>query len=63
MIEKDPLNAAYHYHLGLAYVKSGDTARGRPAIERALQLKPDFQGAAEAKQTLAGLPPAVDGSR
>jgi tetratricopeptide (TPR) repeat protein len=54
-IEKDATNADYHYHLGLAYVKSGDMMRGRRAIDRALQLKPDFQGSAEAKQTLVGL--------
>jgi tetratricopeptide (TPR) repeat protein len=54
-IQRDANNSLYHYHLGLAYVKSGDVSRGRQAMERALGLNPDFQGAAEAKQMLARL--------
>ena len=36
-----PENATYHYHLGLAYLKIGDASRGRAALSRALELKPD----------------------
>jgi putative PEP-CTERM system TPR-repeat lipoprotein len=45
----------YHYHLGLALVKSGDAAGGRQSIERALQLDPNFSAAADARKTLATL--------
>ena len=49
---KSPTNASYAYHLGLAYHKNGDTAKARAELERALKLKPDFEGAAEAKKIL-----------
>ena len=54
-VEKDPNNPTYHYHLGLAYVKSGDAARGRQSLEKALKIKPDFDGSADARKTLATL--------
>jgi Tfp pilus assembly protein PilF len=47
--------AIYHYHLGLAYAKSNEAARARTSIEHALELKPDFQGADEARKVLASL--------
>jgi tetratricopeptide (TPR) repeat protein len=50
-----PANAIYHYHLGLALSKSGDTARATEHLTRALGLKADFDGAAEARTVLAGL--------
>jgi len=55
-VEGDPKNPAYHYHLGLAYAKAGDNAKARAALQQALTLKPDFEGAADAKQLLASLP-------
>jgi tetratricopeptide (TPR) repeat protein len=54
-IQNDPKNPLYHYHLGMAYVRSGDKDRARPTLQRALQLSSAFQGAAEAKQALASL--------
>ena len=54
-IEKDPNNPIYHYHLGLAYAKSNEPARARASIEHALKLKPDFQGADQARNALASL--------
>ncbi len=52
-VEKDPSNPLYHYHLGLAYLKTGDKAKARQSLERALKLKPDFRGADDAKKALA----------
>jgi tetratricopeptide (TPR) repeat protein len=52
-VEKDPSNPTYHYHLGLAYLKAGDEARGRSSIERALALRSDFSGADDARRVLA----------
>jgi hypothetical protein len=43
----------YHYHLGLAHLKIGDKARGRGALERALELSPDFSGAEDARRQLS----------
>jgi Flp pilus assembly protein TadD len=54
-VKKNPVNPIYQYHLGLAYLKSGDKVKARSALEQALQLSSDFDGAAEAKKVLAGL--------
>ncbi len=53
--EKDPGNSTYHYHLGLAYASAGDVARARQSLSRALALKPDFDGAPQAKELLSSL--------
>ena len=49
---KDPGNALYHYHLGLAYADSGDSERARASLTRALALKSDFDGADQARSLL-----------
>jgi tetratricopeptide (TPR) repeat protein len=54
-LQKDAKNATYHYHLGLAYVKSGDTEKARQSLKQALSLNPAFEGAAEAQRVLASL--------
>jgi Tfp pilus assembly protein PilF len=53
--EKDTTNAVYQYHLGLAYASSGDSARARKSLERALELNKDFDGAQDARRVLRGL--------
>jgi tetratricopeptide (TPR) repeat protein len=53
--QKDPKNAIYQYHLGLAYAKTGNKAAARQALERALALDANFDGAADARTTLAAL--------
>ncbi len=57
-IEKDPKNAMYHLHLGLAYAKTGDPVRAKESIERALALNPKVAGAEEARAVLAAAPRA-----
>jgi tetratricopeptide (TPR) repeat protein len=52
---KQPTNALYAYHLGLAYYKNGDTAKAKTELERALRLKPDFDGAQDAKKILSSI--------
>ena len=52
---KRPTSPTYAYHLGLAYHKNGDMAQARKELERALKLKPDFEGAAHAKQVLESI--------
>jgi tetratricopeptide (TPR) repeat protein len=51
-VEKDPRNPTFHYHLGLAYSQTGDKAAGRKALEEALRLRPDFDGADDARKVL-----------
>jgi predicted Zn-dependent protease len=52
-VRRDPDNATFHYHLGLAYSGSGEANRARQALQDALQIDP---GLAEAKEALAKLP-------
>jgi Flp pilus assembly protein TadD len=54
-LEKAPDNPAFHYHLGLAYAQAGDKAAARLAMEKALKLKADFEGADEARSLLRTL--------
>lgn len=54
-VEQEPANATFQYHLGLAYVSAGDTARGRQALSRALALQSDFSGARDARALLGSL--------
>jgi Tfp pilus assembly protein PilF len=56
--DKQPEEPAYFYHLGLALAQTGDKAGAKQALERALKLKADFEGADEARKVLATLEPA-----
>jgi tetratricopeptide (TPR) repeat protein len=52
-VENDPKNAAYRYHLGLAYAKKGDKRKARDAFDEALKLQPGLKEAADARSALA----------
>lgn len=54
-VEKDPRNAVYQYHLGLAYAGAGDSTHAKQSLTRALAQKADFEGAREARDLLASL--------
>ncbi len=54
-VEQDPKNAGYHYHLGLAYLKTGDKENARKSLEQALVLDRKFDGAVEAQRILGEL--------
>jgi tetratricopeptide (TPR) repeat protein len=54
-VEKAPANPTYHYHLGLAHLKNGDTERAKASFSQALKLDPNFPGAGEARKALAGI--------
>jgi putative PEP-CTERM system TPR-repeat lipoprotein len=54
-IERDARNPIYHYHLGLAFAKSGEDAKARKALQQALVLEPGFARADDAKRVLASL--------
>jgi len=51
-VEKAPAVPEYHYHLGLALLKSGDAAKGRAALQRALDAKPNAAVSAEIHRAL-----------
>jgi uncharacterized protein HemY len=50
-VTRDPNNPLHHYHLGMAYLQSGDWPRARQALERALK-QPGFAGVADARKAL-----------
>ena len=54
-VKGDPKNAGYHYHLGLAYAKSGDKVKARESLQKAAELGGDSKDATEAKKVLATL--------
>jgi Tfp pilus assembly protein PilF len=53
-INKAPTAAEYHYHFGLARLKTGAAADGRAALQHALDLKPSPALAAEISRALEG---------
>lgn len=53
--EKDPTNAVYHYHLGLAYARAGDNTQASQSLTRALAIAPNFNGAQDARSVLNSL--------
>ena len=55
-VKKAPANASYGYHLGLAHLQAGNTARGREALQRALEASPDAATAADIRRALAQNP-------
>jgi tetratricopeptide (TPR) repeat protein len=54
-VEKDPAQATYHYHLGLALAKSGEAPAATEHLTRALTIKADFDGATDARAVLETL--------
>jgi tetratricopeptide (TPR) repeat protein len=54
-LQKNPRNPVYHYHLGIAYLKNQDEPRAREALERALKLDPNFEGAVDARNALSSM--------
>jgi Flp pilus assembly protein TadD len=54
-VERDPSNPGYHYHLGVAQEKAGDHSGARASLEKALQLGPTFDKAADARAALAAI--------
>jgi tetratricopeptide (TPR) repeat protein len=54
-VAKEPKNAVFQYHLGMAYLKAGNKVPGRRALEQALLLQPDLPEAGEVRETLKTL--------
>jgi tetratricopeptide (TPR) repeat protein len=53
--EKEPANPLYQFHLGMTLAKLGRRVEARDALTRALKLKPDLDGADDARMILASL--------
>jgi Flp pilus assembly protein TadD len=54
-VRRSPKNPVFQYHLGMAYLKTGDADNARASLERALSLQPDFDGSANAREALASI--------
>lgn len=48
-------NPRFHYHLGMAYAKTGETSQARVQFQKILKMNPDAGDAAEAKKQLTQL--------
>jgi tetratricopeptide (TPR) repeat protein len=61
-LEMEPENAQAHYYQGLIWAGGGNTTRARIALATALNLKPNFQAAAQALDKLGKVnePPPKD---
>lgn len=54
-LDMESNNPVCHYDVGMALARMGDDAKARRVLERALQLDPQFPGAAQARKTLTSL--------
>jgi tetratricopeptide (TPR) repeat protein len=50
-----PDNPNVHYHLGLAYQKTGQPEQAKKELERVLQINPNYSDAAEVRKALTEL--------
>jgi tetratricopeptide (TPR) repeat protein len=51
-VKKDPENALFNYHLGLAYAKSGQASLARQQLDRLVKIKPDFPDVEELRRAV-----------
>jgi tetratricopeptide (TPR) repeat protein len=51
-VRRAPRYADAHYHLGMAYLASGEVDLAKKSLERALAIRTDFEGASEARKAL-----------
>ena len=56
-LEKDPLNALTHFHLGMTYAKLGEDSKAIASLKKALTIDPKLSTGDEARRTLAELQP------
>jgi Tfp pilus assembly protein PilF len=54
-VRLDATDPSTHYHLGMAYFQAGDMDKAKISLQRALAFKRDFDGVAEARQTLTAI--------
>src|SRR5262249_2847608 len=51
--QKRPQEPLHHFHLGMAYMQTGQWTKAKQSLTRAFALKADFDGADEGRQALA----------
>ena len=54
-VAKDASDPTTHYHLGMAYSQVGEFEKAKKALQKALSMSQSFDGADEARKTLASL--------
>jgi tetratricopeptide (TPR) repeat protein len=54
-LQREPRNVNCQFHLGLAQAKAGQKDKAAESLQKALDLQPSFDGADEARATLATL--------
>jgi Flp pilus assembly protein TadD len=52
-VKKEPDNALFNYHLGLAYAKSGQANLAKQQLDRVVKIKPDFPDVDELRRAVA----------
>jgi tetratricopeptide (TPR) repeat protein len=52
-VKKEPDNALFNYHLGLAYAKSGQAALAKQQLDRVVKIKPNFPDVEELRREIA----------
>jgi len=52
-VKKAPQNPTYHYHLGLAYLKTNKRSQAKEHLERALQINPKYPQADEIRKAVS----------
>jgi Flp pilus assembly protein TadD len=52
---KTPDDPIANYHLGMAYMQAGELDKAKQSLSRALKITGEFDGAADARKTLAAL--------
>jgi tetratricopeptide (TPR) repeat protein len=52
-VKKEPDNALFNYHLGLAYAKAGQAGLAKQQLDRVVKIKPNFPGVDELRRALA----------
>jgi cellulose synthase operon protein C len=51
-VKRDPDNALFNYHLGLAYAKSGQAALAKQQLDRVVKIKPNFPDVDELRRAV-----------
>ena len=52
-VKKEPDNALFNYHLGLAYARSGQAALAKQQLERVVKINPNFRDVDELRRAVA----------
>ena len=52
-VQKEPDNALFNYHLGLAYAKSGQVNLAKQQLDRVVRIKPNFPEVEELRRAVA----------